>query len=435
MHSTLTPISGGYQLSSAGPPGAMAEKGPYTYTFGAMNPTTGRAPLLSIADDHGNRQDLSWGGGLTVSDLTSGRQLLFTAGAGGYFTQVDAPGNPGTRTLLTYDASGHATGLTVYLAGSQTPVRSDSFSYGGPNGDAITSSSQGGAVASFTYVSGLAPDPFGNPIPRLSSATYGSGGDASSSDDGGSVQGTWACAYGAIALGYNHWGGDVRQNTLTDPRGNTTRLVFSMSSSLLDNTLQGAIKTIQVTGPESDVWKVSYSPDITNPTQVSLTDPLSHLWQATLDLAGNVTQTTDPLGHLWQFGYTADGLNLASITDPTGPLWQFGYTGTLLTSVTDPAGQTRVTVGYNGFGQPTSVTVPAAVAASGLNETAQFAYDPATGDLVSATDPLGNVLTVNAYDALGDPLSVSVFPDTGNPQTSQTPLPSPPPASGTPPSR
>src|SRR5262249_10175683 len=65
---------------------------------------------------------------------------------------------------------------------------------------------------------------------------------------------------------------------------------------------------------------------------------------------------------------------------------------------------------------------PAAVSATGTNGQAAFTYDSITGDPTRITDPLGNVMTINAYDPLGDPLSFSLYPDTGTPATSQTPL-------------
>jgi hypothetical protein len=70
--------------------------GHFTYTFESGTGQPGSvARLLSIADDQGNVQSLSWGTGLTVSDSSSGRQLVFN-GSGGYLSSVDAPGNPGT---------------------------------------------------------------------------------------------------------------------------------------------------------------------------------------------------------------------------------------------------------------------------------------------------------------------------------------------------
>jgi YD repeat-containing protein len=429
VRSTLVSVQGGFQLVNAGPPGAIRQKGRFTYTFQTISTNPLIARLTAIADDRGNTQTLNWTGGLTVTDSSTGRQLVFTGSP--CFTRVDAPaygGQPGIYTTLSWDGAGHLTALRVYPQSGGAPIRTTTWTYGGPNGDSILSETQGGAVAAFTYVpDAFGPDPFGLPIPRLATAAYGNAGDTSSSDDGGSVQGVWTHTVGTTQKGYSFWGIESRTNTTTDPRGNVSSLTYE--HTLSDGLFFNAINGLTAKGPDftgapanSNVWKVGYTPDITHPTQVTLTDPFSRLWPTTFDADGNVTQTTDPLGHSWLFGYTPDGLNLASITDPTGPVWQFGYTGTRLTSVTDPAGATRLTATYNAFGQPTSVTVPAAVAASGQNEVTQFAYDAVTGDLTSATDPLGNVLIVNAYDALGDPLSASLFPDTGDPQTSQTPL-------------
>jgi len=82
---------------------------------------------------------------------------------------------------------------------------------------------------------------------------------------------------------------------------------------------------------------------------------------------------------------------LPSITDALNQITQFTYdpvTGNLMTA-TDPLNQTT-TIAYNGFGQPASVTDP-------LTNTTMLTYD-AVGNLETVTDPLGN-RSQRLYDA------------------------------------
>ena len=73
VHSTLMRTMSGYSLTNAGPPGAMKSLGHYTYQFDA------NGNLLSITDDANNQQTLTYSGNvLTVTDVSSGRSLVFT---------------------------------------------------------------------------------------------------------------------------------------------------------------------------------------------------------------------------------------------------------------------------------------------------------------------------------------------------------------------
>src|SRR5579884_1907540 len=416
VHSTLSAQQGGlYVLSNAGPPGALKQKGYFTYTFQQVSTNPLVARLIAIQDELGNQQTLTWGSAvpfLTVTDSSSGRRLVFHADASGYVSSVDAPAlsgsTPNTHTVTTFDTTGHMTGLKVYTGDGLTLLATDTFTYGGANGDAIASASQGLSTASFSYISdSFAADPFGLAIPRLSSATYGSSTDTSSSDDGLSIQGTYSYTWAPFQKGYDNWGNDARTNTVTDPKGNKTSILLQLT-----NSVTGAINGELITGP-------SYTGAAAGLTTLP--------WQLSLDANQNLTALTDPLNHTWQWSYSTDGKLLLSATDPTGLIWTFRYGENLnpasrLTSLLDPGGAARVQLAYNSFGQPISSTVPAGVSASGTNEVTQFSYDVTTGDLTRLTNPLGDALGLTSYDALGDPLTVALYPDTGNPATSTTPL-------------
>jgi len=431
VRSTLTQLPGGlFQLSSAGPPGALARRGRYTYTFEPLDPATGAGGrLVSIADDLGNQHVCAWQTGqnfLTVTDSSSGRQLVFRSGADGYLATVDAPvyggTNPAVRKGVRFDAAGHLLEVKVFAGGTSTPAHTDAFTYGGPNGDSVTSAAQGVSIARQTFAASQATDPFGLAFPRLGSSTAGDAGDTSSSDDGGSVASSFQ-----LSFGQERWNGgvglDTRTNTFTDARGYTSRLIYSFGADPFSNRVEGAIKSLLAIGPDfagtpaanGNQWKSIFLPDVNHPTQITVSDPVGRTWDTRLDTFGNVLFATDPLGHRAQFGYSADGLDLTSVTDATNLTARFGYgPGGRVTSVTDPAGTQQAGLVYNTFGQPTQVTTPVG--------TTRLDYHALTGDLLRVTGPSGDAATINDYDALGDPLGFSVFPDTGNPLTSQTPL-------------
>ncbi|HET6387585.1 MAG TPA: RHS repeat-associated core domain-containing protein, partial [Armatimonadota bacterium] len=436
VHSTLVPYNGGYQLQNAGPPGRLKEAGFFTYTFSAPSGAPATSQLLSIGDVFGNQQTLSYGGSpyLTVTDSSSGRELLFYTGTGGYLSSVDAPAGGGgvnTHTTTTMDSGGHLTALNVYAGGSDTAIHTDTWEYGGPNGDSVISSTEGLSQAAFNYVGdSYNIDPFALQTPRLSSASYGSAYDGSSSDNGGSVQGTVNYTYGPVKSGYDDWSPASRTNTITDARGNLTSQLFTLTNDISDS-----IKSIQTTGPDyagapakSNISTINYSPDIINPSLISGTDPLGHVWTETLNENQTISQATDPLDDAWNFGYSpSDSRLLTSITDPTNLTWNFHYgeNGNALsdlTSILDPAGVTQATINYNSFGQPINSTIPAAVSAFGTAEEAQLAYNATTGDVTSSTNPAGDDATLDSYDPLGDLLQTSLYPDTGNPNTSTAPL-------------
>ena len=443
VHSSLSHNSTGtWWLSNAGPPGALKERGNYTYTFQQTNGLNEpfSAHLISIQDDLGNTQTVNWlaGGSMTVNDSSSLRRLVFNGTSGGYFTSVDAPepgGGVHTHTTLTYDTTGHCTAVNVYAGNSSVLLHSDTFTYGGPNGDSMMTAKQGVSTLSFNYATDIyGLDAFSLPVPRLSSTTYGSTSDSSSSDDGGNVAGTYSTTFGPTQQGYNNWGISAHTNTVTDARGTTWTTIFGLSGDVY-----GDITSLLQYGPDyagapagKNTTLTMYNPSVGHPQQITMMDPITTgtagalPWYAYFDLLQNLTQITDPLGNAWQFGYTTDGLHLASIIDPTNIWVDFAYgersnpANSLTTLSSAAAGTTQID--YNTFGQATAITTPAGSSASGQMEKTQFTFDNTTGDLARVTNPLGDILGVTGYDALGDPLGAVLYPDTGNPATSTQPL-------------
>jgi RHS repeat-associated protein len=458
VHSRLFPDPPGWQLADAGPPGALGEKGRYTYSFNAF----GRLSYIQEALDGQTTltQALGWSNQspyppnalfLSVLDSSSGRTLKFFTGAGGYLGAVDAPALsgsvPNTHTTLAYNTGGHVTGIYVHTGDGATLLHGDTFTYDSSVGDAFASVQQGAGVVSYTYYADFAPtDPFRVAIGRVKTAAYGAPRDTNGSDQSppASIQGTCTFTYGTLTPATSDpnrkyldaWSADARTQTITDPRGRVYTTTYTLSGGS-----QGAIIGENFYAPDyrgapplSNYAFVTYQPDILNPAHVWTTDaiaPNGPPWTLDLDGVGNPILFSDPLTHTWTFGYSASKTELTGVTDPTGKTWTFNYGETVyghsnpasrLTSVIDPANMPRIAIDYNGYGQPETIAIPAVTASTGQMETITFSYDPARGDLMQMTDPLGDTLKVNSYDALGDPLSVTVFPDTGRPATSTGPL-------------
>lgn len=135
----------------------------------------------------------------------------------------------------------------------------------------------------------------------------------------------------------------------------------------------------------------------------------------------------------------ASGTDLIALTDATNLNWQFTYLPNgsgRLTSIIDPANRVLKQITYNQYGQPATITVPAAVSANSVANTATLTYDSVTGDLNQVTDSAGSspwvagewnlathsVVPGSAYDVLGDLRAFTIFADSNNPATATQPL-------------
>lgn len=442
IKSDFSATSSGYTLSNAGPPGQMSERGFYTYKFAAFPSTNANDPqparLVSIEDVFGNMQVCTYPGGTTymvVSDLTSGRQLIFNA-LNGHITEVIAPfvgsTNVYSRTALAWDGAGHLSDLNVYSGVGGASLLHNHYEY---EGDSPSVVQQENVTQVNAYALSPAKDAFGFPIRRLASQLVGSTSDYTSDYPVGKSA---SFTYGTIQQGYGYYGIDSRTNTATDARGYTTQTIYHYADPQ-DGSYNGAIKQLDTTGPAftgaSDPYTLieRATPDMTRPATSSVTDGLGRAWNSTHhSVSGAVTQFRDPMNHTWTMDWGIDGTTLLSTTDPTNLTWTFNYTtvGGMLTQAVDPSNNVEVAATYNAYGQLETITTPA-----GESGTTTLSYKNDTGDLQSVKDNSNATLLIGQFDLntrsiisdtdyspLGDPLAFTVFPDTGDPQTSAYPM-------------
>jgi RHS repeat-associated protein len=122
----------------------------------------------------------------------------------------------------------------------------------------------------------------------------------------------------------------------------------------------------------------------------SVTDPAGRSLQFQYWPDSRLKQVSDPAGRTVSFSYDAGG-NLASCTDVKGGVWNYGYTGGLLSSITDPGSHQIAANTYDTEGRVTAQS-------DGENNTTNYSYAPDTR-LNTMTDARGNTATFS-YDML-----------------------------------
>ena len=124
----------------------------------------------------------------------------------------------------------------------------------------------------------------------------------------------------------------------------------------------------------------------------SITDPLNHTSNITIDSAGNATAFADPDNRTWTAGYNGAG-QVNSVSDPLNNTTHFGYAAPTgdLASVTDPLNNSS-SFTTDTVGRVIATTTP-------LRETASYAYD-AMNHVTQATDPNGKSGSYT-YDYVG----------------------------------
>jgi RHS repeat-associated protein len=195
---------------------------------------------------------------------------------------------------------------------------------------------------------------------------------------------SWENVQGGYSVASGTGAGIVTSTTVVDPRGLTTSHRFNNIGFDNEGTDALGQKTVVIRDASNQV--------------AASTDPLGRTTRFEYDTRGNVTKITDPAGTATDFEYETAFNRVTKITQrpdaTTTLITEFTYdpaNGNLLT-VKDPLNHVT-SIGYNAFGQPTSVQGPVAA-----EPPTTFAYDT-DGNLITTTDPVGNV-TQRVYDAV-----------------------------------
>jgi RHS repeat-associated protein len=172
-------------------------------------------------------------------------------------------------------------------------------------------------------------------------------------------------------------------SSVTDQLGRVTAYLYDALSNILSITrLSGT--------PQAVTTSYTYDPSFSQVT--SVTDPLGHRTNVTIDGYGNATARTDPLGNTTTATYNSHG-QITGITDPLGTSkTSFGYDSAQnLTAITDPLNN-KFMLSNDSLGRLATVTDP-------YQKTSTFGYD-AMSRITSVTDANQNT-THFGYDLMG----------------------------------
>jgi RHS repeat-associated protein len=184
----------------------------------------------------------------------------------------------------------------------------------------------------------------------------------------------------------NDANGKVIQTDVTDPRGTVRRVTFNAD---------GYPSTDTRAHGQTEAQTTAYVRQAGTNLVTSMTDGLGRVTAYTYDSMGNVLTVTrlSGTGNAVTTTYTYEPTfnRVGSVTDALSHTTTFTYdTAGNLTTITDPLSH-ATTLTYNAAGQPLTIT-------NALSHTVTLAYEQ--GDLVSVSDPLGNV-TTRFTDAVG----------------------------------
>jgi RHS repeat-associated protein len=214
-------------------------------------------------------------------------------------------------------------------------------------------------------------------------------------------------------LGYDAAGNQV---TSQDPLGYITTSTYDSLNRLIATT--DPLNHATTLAYDADSNKVSQTDPLNRVTtyafdaanrQIAQTDALGNITTLTLDAAGRQTVSNDPLSLLTTFSYTSRN-QLSVKTDPLSNAFTYAYSATgATTGVTYHAGPGgggggggHYMIVTKGGGSPGSGPGPND---SGSNLNWTYGYDALNRE-VTATDPLGNVVTTG-YDAAGNKITVT----------------------------
>ena len=370
--------------------------------------STGR--LTSYSEDNGNNaatyvyNDVS---STTLATDALGRATLYEYwGYAGRSEIRKITGPDGKVTSYEYDDNFNRTSVKDALA------RETALAYSRHTGNLLAVTDAAGNTTSLGYGLGLAAN---NQAAAVSSGYAAAKGEAAAA--GCPSQGTPQMGSVVVAIPdepYSQAKDGPFLTSVTDPRGNVTRMDYDLNGNLIElvdalgNKSNMAYDPMgHVTGAKDPLGNISSFEYNSYGGLSKVTDPLNRITQLTRDELGRVLQTVDPKDKLTLFDYDVKG-NLTRVTDAIGGITQYNYTGgcptcgggDLLASVKDAKNQTT-TFGYDLQKRLTATTNP-------LSQSKTFEYDK-KGNLTKVTDAKAQQISFE-YD-VNDRLTVKHLPN------------------------
>ena len=317
------------------------------------------------------------------------------------------------------DAVGHTVSLT-YTSGLLTKVTLQNGShvdYGYTGGRLTTATTPARGTTMYTYDAGgrldSAKDANGNFTVRN---TYNTVGQVTSQQD--PTGATTAFAYNGAETDVTAPDGGVWTDVYT---GNVLTATYDPLGNKIMFHFDGAWNLTYARSPLGNAWTMTYDAagDLLSRTAPA---PLSYTERWTYDQNGNVSSHTDGRGKVTKFAYNGAG-EVTSLTTPAGGVTTLTYdSGGRLTKVVDPRGNATGadpnaytwTYGYDGHGQPTTVTDPlghvisatydddgnTATVTDGEGDVTEYGYDAA--DRINTVTAADGGVTTYEYDAVGN---------------------------------
>ncbi len=326
----------------------------------------------------GVEQLVSVTGGALLVDNSTGSVRFFSLSGSTYTSPLN---DFGTLTYsggtYTYTAPDQTQWTFASNGNLSTIVDSDgltrTFSYNG-SGLLTLINDPDGSTATFTYSSGLLST-IAEPGSRTVTVTMSSGDLASITNPDG----------GVLSFTYN--GSNQLTNEHFAPMGTVT--YGYGSNGTLTTVALDAASVWTVGAADTPGLATSPAADFSSAVGV-ITDPLGHAATYTLDPLGRETQLQTPNGgtgvltETWNL-YPGTGLVLAN-TDPLGNVTAYQYDARGNTKANFYPNGTETSATYNGFAEPTTVD-------DQRGNLTTNTYNGTTGDLLTTTDPLGDVTT------------------------------------------
>ncbi|MER5636654.1 RHS repeat-associated core domain-containing protein [Kitasatospora sp. NPDC002227] len=449
MPLNLTRSYASAQADPSGPNGSLAVNGPFgwgwTYSYNLSAVTDATTGNVTVKQEDGSQVTFVNSSGSYAPSAPRYDATLTKSGSSYTFTRK-------SKEIFTFDsATGHLTAETDLAGSKANPPYWTTIGYDG-SGNLHTVTDPAGRVYTLTWSGGhitALSDSAGRQV------TYGYDANGNLTDVYGIGTTRTPSLKDDDHAQYGYTGAHLLNSMRTPAQFGSTATPAPVTSMVYDT----AERVLSQTDQLGHTTQFTYGPDTANNLvagQTLVTDPAGHKvlhsYQNGLLVSETKGYGTADAG-TWSYSYDPASLGVSGITDPNGGVQTFAYddhgnqisasdqrgfttvkaydANDNLISATDPAGL-QTTFTYDPVtGQPTGAartptdgTTPARTVATYYDDpahpadasrtvdargnTTTMSYD-AAGDLVSITDPLGNV-TKNGYDTGRGLLTSTVSP-------------------------